>query len=760
MNKSSLILLLLVQCSFVMGQAKYYNEVPKTEAFPTAVKAPKDAPNVVVIMLDDVGFGQPSVNGGLINTPNLEKLAKQGLYYNRFHTNGVCSPSRASLMTGRNAHQSGNGMIMELSSGFPGYNSMWGDNIASMAEVLKDNGYNTSMFGKWHNTPDWESSPVGPFTRWPMGKGFENFYGFIGGESSQWQPQLFANNSPVEAPQTPEQGYHLTRDLVDHTINWIHQHKSLDPNKPFFAYLATGAVHAPLHVPDTYIKKYKGKFDIGWDKMREIVFERQKAMGVVAANTQLTPRPAVLPAWDTLSVNAKKLYAHQMEVFAAFLEHTDYEIGRLLDDIEQSPYADNTIIIYIVGDNGASPEGGMTGTTNNMMTQNGFNEPVENQLSTINELGSEKHENHYAVPWSWAGNTPFQWMKRTASHLGATRNSMIVKWTKGITTKNEKRNQFEHLIDIYPTILEAANIPFPEEFHGVKQVPLAGKSLMSTFNDKNAPETHITQYFETEGNRSIYHDGWMASAFHALPWNFLNRKGDFENDKWELYNLNEDFSQSNNLAEKNPEKLKELQALFDQEAFKYNVYPIDDRWLGRGISPLMPSLRRKKSFEYTTATTRLPEGSSPPIYAKNHTITAELSITQNNPNGVLVACGGTPGGYSLYVKNGKLVYDYNFFDKNHYVVTSNIVLPKGNVEVKMQYTQTGKNWGEGGNAKLFINGKQVGESDISKVVPGRFNATETFDIGMDLGSTVSNAYNTLRPFKFTDTIKNVKVELN
>jgi len=731
--------------------------------FPQPFKAPKGAPNILVILLDDVGFGHPGTFGGPIPTPKLDELAGKGVRFNTFHSTGICSPSRAAVLTGLNHHQVGFGTIAELSTGYPGYDSVWPLEASTVAEVLKQNGYSTAAWGKWHNTPDWETTPMGPFTRWPTGEGFEYWYGFHGGETSQWEPQLFRNTLTVEPPKRPEQGYHLTEDIVDDAIHWINREKSVTPDKPFFIYFAPGAAHAPLHVPDEWIEKFKGQFDRGWDKVREETLARQKRLGVVPPDTLLTPRPKEIESWDSLSPDAKRLYARHMETFAGFLAHTDYHLGRLTDAINALPDKDNTLIFYIAGDNGPSAEGSITGTLNNMMTQSGIPDTVERQLAVIDEIGGPLHENHYPVGWSWAGSAPFQWMKRVPSHFGGTRNGMVVTWPAHLKEKGGLRTQFHHVIDIVPTIYEAVGIQAPTKVNGITQKPIAGVSLLYSLNDSAAPSTRHVQYFETGGHRAIYQDGWVATAFHGVPWMLTGSVGNFDADKWELYNCEKDFSEAIDLAEKMPEKLKAMQALFDEQALKYDVYPLDDRFVERAINPDRPSVAKgRTSFTYTAGVTRIPEGSAPQIYQRSHRITASIVVPADKTEGVIVATGGGSAGYTLYVKGGKVVYEYNFFGKARYRVVSDITLPTGNVEVVLDYTQKPfKQFVEstGGPAKLFINGKQVGEGDIANVTPGRFSATETLDIGMDLGSTVSMDYRDKAPFAFTGIIKTVKIDL-
>jgi len=735
--------------------------VDSTEDFPQPVKPPGGAPNVVVILLDDLGFGQPGTFGGPVPTPNLDKLASEGLRYNRFHTTGVCSPTRAALLTGRNQHDVAAGFLTEGATGYPGYNSQWPRSAASIARVLRDNGYSTAAWGKWHNTPDWETSPVGPFQRWPTGLGFEYWYGFHGGESSQWEPQLFRNELPVEPPRQPEQGYHLTEDLVDDAIGWIHRQQSLAPGKPFFAYFATGAVHAPLHAPREWIDKFKGQFDQGWDKVREETLARQKKLGIVPADTRLTPRPREIEAWDSLSPPAKRLFARHQEAFAGFVAHTDYHLGRLLDAIVRLPNADNTLITFMAGDNGPSAEGSETGTLNNMMTQNGIPDTVEAQLAKIDEIGGPLHENHYPVGWAWAGSAPFQWMKRVPSHFGGTRNGMVIVWPKVIKDKGGVRSEFHHVIDIAPTILGAAGIPQPNEVDGAAQIPMEGVDMSYTFADAKAPGRHLTQYFEVGGDRAIYDKGWVAAAFHGVPWKLTGSTG-FENSHWSLYNIEEDFSEAVDLADKYPAKLAELKTLFDKEAEKYNVFPLDDRFVGRGDKRMRPSLiAGRTGFHYAAGATRIPEGSAPPIYRRSHRITARIVVPQGGAEGVIVAEGGSQGGYTLYLKDGRLHYEYNFFGRQSYRVSSSEKVPSGEVQIVLEYEQKPyKGWDTtGGAARLYVNGKQVGEGDIGNVVPGRFSATETLDIGMDLGSTVSAEYHKQKPFAFTGRIEDVAIDL-
>ncbi len=752
----------------IQQAAEFNGKIGKTydqskSDYPQPIKAPEGAPNVVVIMLDDLGFGQAGRFGGLIPTPNIDKLAARGVTYNNFHTTGISSPTRAALLTGRNHHQVGFGTITELSTGFPAYSTIWPKSVASIAEVLKDNGYSTSAYGKWHNTPDWETSPAGPFEQWPTGLGFQHFYGFHGGETSQWEPQLFNDTTPVELTKKPSDGYQLNEDLVDNAIHWIDQQKSINPDKPYFTYFAPGAVHAPLHAPKEWIAKFKGKFDMGWDKYREEVFARQKKMGIIPKNTKLTPRPKEIESWDSLSADQKRLYARHMEVFAGFLAYTDYEVGRLIDKIESMPDADNTMIMYIVGDNGASAEGTPTGTTNNVMTQNGVPDTVESQLKYIDELGNEKHENHYPVGWAWAGSTPFQWMKRVPSHFGGTRNGLIVSWPAKIKNTGAIQSQFHHVVDITPTILEAANLPAPKTVNGVEQKEMAGTSMMYSFNNPTAKSHRTVQYFETGGHRAIYKDGWVAAAFHGVPWQLSGSRG-FENSTWELYNVAEDFSEANDLAKQMPNKLKQMIKEFDYQAEINEVYPLDDRFAERAATPDRPSLTSGKTkFSYTASVTRVPEGSAPPVYQRDHRIDAYVNIAEGQKaDGVLMAMGGSSAGLSFYADNGKLVYGYNFFGKGYYTIESDSAIPTGDVKLSAVYKQEPFRYLQdfnGGSVDLYINDKKVGSGKVEQAVPVRFSATETLDIGVDLGAPVMPNYAEKVPFKFGGTIQKVDLEV-
>ena len=728
-------------------------------AWPKLPSAPAGAPNVVIILLDDVGFGQVSTFGGPVPTPNLDKLAQQGLRYNRFHTTAICGPSRAALITGRNHHNASSGFLAEWATGFPSYNNMMPRSTATIGSILKYNGYNTSWFGKNHNTPDWESSVAGPFDRWPTGMGFDHFYGFIGGETHQYYPVIFENTSPVEPSKSPEQGYHFMTDMTDKAINWLRYSKSVSPQKPVLLYFAPGAAHAPHHAPKDWRDKFKGQFDAGWDKVREETYERQLKMGIIPAGTKLTPRPDWVKPWDSLSADEKRLYARFMENYAGFLSFTDHECGRLLQAIRELPDADNTLIFFIVGDNGASSEGGMSGTVNEVASLSGVPASLEENLKVIDEIGDPHTEPHYPLGWAWAGNAPFQWVKQVASHLGGTRNPMVVSWPARIKDAGGIRSQFTHLIDIVPTVLDVSNIPAPKTVDGIEQKPMDGVSIASTFGDAKARPVRQRQYFEVFSNRAIYDNGWIAAAQHTFPWRQDYAPGNWDKDKWELYNLDEDFSEANDLASKNPEKLAELKRIFDEEAKKYHVYPLDDRGTAR-LSEPKPAPGGadpdRTSFTYFAGASRLPETASPNTKNRSHRITAVIEMPEKGGEGVILAAGGLSAGYSLFVQNGRLVYHYNWFEKERTNLASNVTVPAGKSTVTMEFQYDGGGLGKGGTAILGINGKEVGRAKIANTVAGRFGI-DTFGVGSDTGAPVSNSYKP--PFAFTGRIERVDVEL-
>ena len=734
-----------------------------TPDFPKGVEAPKGAPNILLILTDDVGFGASSPFGGPIQTPNFQRLADTGLRYNTFHTTALCSPTRAALITGRNHHTDATGVITEMATGYPGYNTLMPKSSGSVGEVLRENGYNTSWFGKIHNVPDWMSSQAGPFDLWPTGLGFEYFYGFLGGDTDQWTPALYANTTPIE-PYLGNPNYILDHDLAEKAITWMRMQHALAPNKPWLLYYATGTAHAPHHAPKEWIAKYKGQFDQGWDKVREETLARQKNLGIVPANTQLTKRPDQIPAWDSLSPDQKRLYAHMMEVYAGALSYCDDQIGRLLDAVKDSGQLENTLVIYIMGDNGASAEGTLQGTTNEVGTAaNGVPESLPYLLSMMDQLGGPMAYNHYPVGWAHAMDAPMQWTKQVASHFGGTRNGMVISWPARIKNKGGIRSQFGHVIDIVPTIYEAAGITPPTVMDGVKQKPLEGVSLVYTFDNPKAPTRHTTQYFEMIGNRAIYKDGWMASTTPLrLPWVTSGYEPNPDDFKWELYNINQDFSQANNLAEKNPGKLKELQDAFDVEAKKYNVYPLDSSMASRADPAIRPSLTRGRTeFTYYPGMIRIPEGSAPNFKNHSWTIAAEVTIPEKGADGVMATIGGRFGGWALLMQDSKPQFAYAFSNQpeHKFRVVSDQPIPAGNHVVRFNFKYDGGGIGKGATGTLFVDGKQVAQGQIPRTIPIRFSLDETFDVGEDTGSPVVEDYADKMPFPFTGTLNKFVVIL-
>jgi arylsulfatase A-like enzyme len=721
------------------------------------VKAPANAPNVLIVLIDDMGFGQSSAFGGPIKMPTVERLASGGLRYNHFHTTALCSPTRAALLSGRNHHVNNMGSITETATAFPGQTGQRPNSVAPLAEMLRLNGYSTAAFGKSHETAAWEVSPSGPTDRWPTRSGFDKFYGFIGGETNQWAPLLYEGLNQVEVPKDPN--YHFMTDMTNQAIRWVQSQKSLTPNKPFFIYFAPGATHAPHHVPKSWIAKYKGKFDQGWDALREQTLARQKRLGVVPPETKLAPKPAAIKDWAALSPDEKKLFARQMEVFAGFGEYTDTEIGRLINAIGDTGQLDNTLIFYIVGDNGASAEGGMSGLFNEYTYFNQVPETVQEILKHYDELGGPTTYPHYAAGWAVAGDTPFTWTKQIASSYGGTRNGMVVHWPKGIKAKGELRSQWHHVIDVAPTILESAGLPEPKSVNGTVQTPIEGVSLAYTFADAKAPNRHTTQYFEIFGNRAIYHDGWLAGTVHRAAWEFKVRRP-LEEDIWELYDTQSDFSLSNDLAAKNPEKLKEMQALFLKEAVKYIVLPLDDRLAERFVAALVgrPDLMAgRTSLTVYDGMTGMTENVFLDLKNHSHVITAEVEIPKNGANGVLLTQGGRFGGWGLYLKDGKPTYTYNWLGLQRYAVAATQALPPGKATIRFEFAYDGGGLGKGGKGTLFVNGKQVATGRIERTQCCVFSADEGADVGIDEGTPVTEAYKV--PFKFTGKIARVTVEL-
>jgi arylsulfatase len=721
------------------------------------VKAPPNAPNVLIVLIDDMGFGQSSAFGGPIHMPTVEQLANEGLRYNEFHTTALCSPTRAALLTGRNHHMNNMGSITETATAFPGQTGQRPNSVAPLAEMLRLNGYSTAAFGKSHETAAWEVSPSGPTDRWPTRSGFDKFYGFIGGETNQWAPLIYDGMNQVEPPHDPN--YNFMTDMTNQAIAWVQYQKSLTPNKPFFIYFAPGAVHAPHHVPKAWIAKYKGKFDQGWDKLREATLARQIKLGVVPPGTKLAPKPAAIKDWATLSADEKKLFARQMEVFAGFGEYADTEIGRLVDAIKATGQLDNTLIFYIVGDNGASAEGGMSGLFNEMTYFNGVHETVQDVLKHYDELGGPTTYPHYAAGWAVAGDTPFEWTKQVASSYGGTRNGLVIHWPKGIAAKGELRSQWHHVIDIAPTILEAAGLPEPKIVNGTLQTPIEGVSMIYTFANAKAPSRHTTQYFEIFGNRAIYNDGWLAGTVHRAAWELKPRRP-LEDDVWELYDTRSDFSLTNDLAAKNPDKLKEMQALFLKEAVKYSVLPLDDRTLERLNAAMVgrPDLMAgRTSLTVHEGMTGMSENIFINIKNRSHTITADVEIPKGGANGVILAQAGRFGGWSFYLKDGKPTYTYNWLGLQRYTVAAKQALPAGKATIRFEFAYDGGGVGKGGTGTLFVNGKSVATGRIEHTQCCAFSADEGADVGADEGTPVTEAYKV--PFKFTGKIAKVTIEL-
>jgi arylsulfatase A-like enzyme len=706
------------------------------------LRPPAGAPNVLVVLIDDVGFGASSAFGGPCNSPTAERVAKDGLKYTRFHTTALCSPTRAALLAGRNHHSIGMGGITEIATSAPGYNSLRPNSMATLPEILRLNGYCTAQFGKCHEVPVWETSPVGPFDRWPTGSGFEHFYGFIAGETNQWYPAIHEGTKVVEPEKTPEEGYHFMDDMTDKAIAWVRQQRLLAADKPFFMYFAPGATHAPHHVPKEWADKYKGKFDQGWDKLREETFARQKQLGVIPKDCDLTARPAEIPSWDSQTPEFKKVLAREMEVYAGFYEYADHHIGRLIDALDQIEALDDTLIFYIIGDNGASAEGTPRGTYNEMLPFNGMSELETDEflIQHIDKLGGPESYNHYAVGWAHAMDTPYQWTKQVASHFGGTRNGTIVRWPKGLKAKGEIRNQFHHVIDVAPTVLEAANIPEPYMVNSVGQAPMEGVSMVYSFEDAAAPDRHDTQYFEMLGNRGIYHKGWTAVTRHRTPWIMTNTAPPFDDDVWELYDTTKDWSQAHDLSKEMPEKLHELQRLWIIEATRYNVLPMDDRGAERFNSDLAgrPVLVRGTSQVLANGMGGLNENGLINIKNKSHTITAQVTVPEGTTaNGVILAQGGIGGGWMFYIKDGKPAYFYNLTGLQQSTIRATESVTSGTHQVRMEFAYDGGGPAKGGNVTLFIDGKAVGNGRLEHTVPIIFSADELSEVGRKTGSPMT-----------------------
>jgi arylsulfatase A-like enzyme len=727
------------------GLVTYDAKDPDT-AFPPIepLRPPEGAPNVLIVLLDDVGFGASSAFGGPCETPTAEGLADAGLKYNRFHTTALCAPTRQALLTGRNHHSVGMGSITEVATSAPGYSSVRPNTAAPLAETLKLNGYSTAQFGKCHEVPVWQASPMGPFDAWPSGGGgFEHFFGFIGGETNQYSPALYEGTTPVEPDKTPEEAYHLTEDITDRAIGWIRQQKALMPDKPFFTYFAPGATHAPHHVPEEWSAKYKGKFDQGWDKLREETFARQKQLGVIPEDAKLTARHEEIPAWEDMPEELKAVLARQMEIYAGFLEHTDHHIGRLIKAMEDLEILDDTLIYYIVGDNGASAEGTVTGSFNEYLIFNGADalETPEFLASKIDDFGTPAAYNHYAVGWAHAMDTPYQWTKQVASHWGGTRNGTIVHWPNGFEARGEIRSQFSHVIDVAASVLEAAGIPEPLSVNGVQQMPLHGRSMVPSFASAAAPEFRETQYFEMFVNRGVYHQGWTACTRHSTPWEMGKDLPPYDDDVWELY-APDDWTQAHDVSKENPELLHKLQRLFLIEATRYGVLPLDDRRIERFNPDLAgrPALIQGNSQLMFGGMKRLSENSVLALKNKSHSVTAQVEVPEGGAEGVIIAQGGAFGGWSLYAKEGRPVYCYNLASLTQVKIEGDEAIPAGEHQVRMEFAYDGGGLGKGGKVTLFVDGAEVGDGQLGATIPMLFSADETTDVGSDTGTPVSDDY--------------------
>ena len=730
--------------------------------WPPSVVPPKGAPNVLLIMTDDQGYGVTSTFGGVIPTPAMDRIAKAGLRYTQFHSTALCSPTRAALITGRNHHSVGNGVIAEMATGYPGYDSIIEKDSASVAEILQENGYATSFFGKNHNTPTYEYSQAGPYDQWPSGMGFQYFYGFMGGETSQWQPYLFRDHTQIY-PWVGKPGYNLITDMADEAIKYMTELNAAAPDKPFLLYYAPGGTHAPHHPTPEWIEKMKGKFDMGWNEMREQIFANQKKLGVIPPATQLTPWPDSLPKWDTLNATEKKVFAHQAEIFGAYVAYTDHEIGRVIQAVEDLGQLDNTLIIYISGDNGTSPEGSTVGTVFDLAAIQAINMPVEAQLKYYDVLGSDKTTPHMSVAWAWAFDTPFKWTKEVASFFGGTRQGMAISWPGHIKDAGGIRSQFHHIIDIVPTILEATGIQAPVMVDGIAQKPIEGVSMAYTFDkaNANAPSTRTTQYFEMFGNRAIYHEGWIAATVPPQPpWLLGTAKMPdiMTGYKWELYSIADDFSENNDLAAKNPDKLKELQALFMDEARKYQVLPLDNSFLERVAVPRPSAIAGRTEFTYSREISGVPEGNTPDIIGKSYTITADVEIPPKGAEGMLGTLGGRFGGWGLYLLKGKPVFTYNLLALERFRWEGSQALTPGKHTIVFDFKYDGPGMAKGGTGVLSVDGKEVAKKTIPHTVPGRFTIDETFDVGVDTRTGVDDK-DYQPPFRFTGKLDKLTIKL-
>jgi arylsulfatase len=727
-----------------------------TPSFPLPVRAAKGSPNVLLILLDDVGFGMCSTFGGPVPTPHMERLAANGLKYNRFHTTALCSPTRGALLTGRNHHSCATGVIIEMGTGYPGYTGIIPRSTALVSETLRDNGYATGMFGKWHNTPEPDISPAGPFDRWPTGLGFDSFYGFNQGETHQYYPVIYRNTSWVPQPKTPEQGYHFTADMTDEAIAWTRNIRAADPDKPWFNYFSTSGVHAPHHAPKAWREKFVGAFDHGWDRQRELTHAKQLELGIIPKGTKLTPRAEEVPAWDDQSFEARKVYSRLMENYAAYMAYTDAEVGRLIESLRTSGELDNTLVMYVVGDNGASAEGGLEGTFSEIASLIGVQLGLASTVRRLDEIGGPTSEPHVPVGWAWAMNAPFKWTKQVASHFGGTRNPLVVHWPAGIKAKGEIRDQFHHCIDVVPTILEACKIPTPEVVNGIAQKPIEGVSMAYSFDDAKAASSRPTQYFELATNRAIYHDGWLACSRYGLPWVTAGRGDGFLTAPWELYNVGADFSQADNLAEREPEKLAELKSKFIEEAEKHDVFPLDPRFSERLDPRMRLSGVPKTAWTYYGNAVWLPEPIGPQLFPRGHTITAELDIPEGGAEGVVACAGAFSAGWSLSIQAGKPVFRYTGFEVSDITIVGTVAIPEGKVVLRTDFTPDGSREG-GGLLTLSVNGKPAGEGRITRTFFR--HGLEPFEVGRDSITPVDPAYKDKGTFEFTGTIDKVSFAL-
>lgn len=732
-----------------------------TKPEPFSVDAPDGAPNVVIVLIDDIGFGAATPFGGAIQTPTFDRLARNGLRFNRFHTTALCSPTRASLLSGRNHHNVNVGSVMEVATGFPGNLGMRPNDAKYFAETLRHNGYSTAAFGKWHETPTWEVSVSGPYFRWPTHSGFDKFYGFIGGETNQWEPVIF--DGVTRVPKKDQEDYHFTTDMTTEAVEWVKFQQAMTPERPFFIYYATGATHAPHHAPKKWIEKYKGKFDDGWKALREETLARQKKMGIVPANTKLTPMPEDIKDWDSLSENEKKLFALQMETFAGFAEHTDVEVGRLVNAIEDIGELENTLFIYIMGDNGSSAEGGLEGTFNELVHLNGIfdAETVDSMLQRADDWGGPNSFPHMTCAWAVATDAPFKWTKQMAADFGGTRNGMVMHWPAGLEAKGGIRSQWHHVNDVAATVLEAAKIPHSKSINGVKQKPLDGVSMLYAAKDKNAKDRHATQYFEMFGNRAIYHEGWLARVVHQIPWHG-KPLCTLQEDVWELFKIEEDFSLSQDLAKEHPEKLKELQAVFKQEAIANNVFPLDDRLYERFNAKLAgrPDLMGdRKSLTLAHGMEGILENTF--LNVKNTSKTIEADVTlEGRGHGIILCQGGKFGGWALYLNDGKPGYTYNWFGLDRYTIESPVAIDSDKATIKLTFDYDGGGIGKGGAAKIFVDGKKVAEGRVEKTEPAVFSADETADVGVDDATqVVEYLFDDREASEFTGHVDSVQISI-